>query len=88
MDGIQTKVYCPVCRSVVEICLRKNLIGGVVEFFKHMQGVFSLMPEKPLPDKDVLYRGRKECSCGKVIEITFNIEAHTKRNIFQRNLEI
>jgi len=87
MDGIQIKVYCPVCREVIEMCLRKNLVKDLVDFFKSIQNFFQPQNEKPPTDKEVSYRGGKVCSCGNVIDMTFTIEAHPKRGIFLSNPE-
>jgi hypothetical protein len=88
MDGIETKVYCPACKAVIELCLRKNAMDELMKVINHVKGVIFSEPAKPSQYKDIRYFGRKECSCGKVIEINFSVEAHAKRSIFQRDLKI
>jgi hypothetical protein len=70
MDGIQTKVFCPECGKENEFLLEKKIVPeGLVRFMQSIN----------IPvGGETSYMGEKECSCGKVIKVTFVIEAYSK----------
>jgi hypothetical protein len=70
MDGIQTKVFCPECGKENEFLLEKKIVP---------EKLVRLMQSINIPvGGETSYMGQTECSCGKVIKVTFVIEACSK----------
>jgi ssDNA-binding Zn-finger/Zn-ribbon topoisomerase 1 len=67
MGGIQTKVFCPECGKEVELILEKHEIPGQL---------YQMMKALNLPaGNETAYKGEQECVCGKIVKITFIVEA-------------
>jgi hypothetical protein len=78
MDGIQTRVFCPDCGKEVELLLERQ------EVPKELSQIMKML-EVPVGG-ETAYRGQVECSCGKIVKISFIIEAFSKGDQSQKHI--
>jgi hypothetical protein len=70
MDGIETKVYCPNCHKEVSLLLERNDVPRPIQ---------DMMKALRLPvGNEIAYKGHTNCSCGKIVKVTFVMEAVTE----------
>jgi hypothetical protein len=80
MDGIQTRVFCPECGKEVELLLERQ---DVPKELSHLMKMFNV----PVGG-ETAYKGQVECSCGKILKISFLIEAFSKGEQSQKHIVI
>jgi hypothetical protein len=70
MDGIETKIFCPNCPKEVSLLLERHDVP------RPLQDMIKAL-RFPVGN-EIAYKGQTDCSCGKIVKVTFVMEAITE----------